>query len=138
MDKAEMVHGIIDLPQRDVVLMLEAGYLYMELGKHKEAEDVFQGVAALLPKSEVPHMALGNMFFSMGRFGQALKCHTHATELNKNSGAAYAGIAESLFFLKRHDEAVAALDKAEKVEPEGPASAFARSLREAHGLGIFK
>jgi len=47
-----MVHGIIDAPQKDVVLLLEAGYLYMELGKNKEAEEVFTGVAALLPKSK--------------------------------------------------------------------------------------
>jgi predicted Zn-dependent protease len=63
--------GIVPVLQRDVSLMLEAGYLLMELKRHKEAEEVFAGVACLLPKSEVPHMAMGNLLFAQGRFGAA-------------------------------------------------------------------
>ena len=32
-----MVKGIVDVPRTDVMLMLESGYLFMELGKNKEA-----------------------------------------------------------------------------------------------------
>jgi tetratricopeptide (TPR) repeat protein len=132
-----IVKGIVEVPQKEVILLLEAGYLYMELGKNKEAEDVFQGVSALIPHSEVPQMALGHLFFSMGRFNPALKAHQKAVELNPESAVAHASVAETLFFLRKHGEAVAALDKAIELDPDGSAGQFARSLKEAHDLGVF-
>jgi tetratricopeptide (TPR) repeat protein len=132
-----IIQGIIPVPQRDVTLLLEAGYLYMELGKNKEAEEVFAGVSALIPHSEVPHLALGNLYFSMGRFTPALKAHQKAAELTPGSAAAHASIAEALFFLKKPKDAVHAVDKAIALEPDGPAGQFAKYLKEAHQLGIF-
>ena len=55
-DGAEALQGLVPISQRDVTLMLEAGYLLMELQRHKEAEEVFSGVMSLLPRSEVPRM----------------------------------------------------------------------------------
>ena len=132
-----MLQGIVSVRQRDVTLMLEAGYLCMELKKHKEAEDIFTGVSVLLPHSEVPHMAMGNMLFAQGRFGAALKCHVRATELNPQSATALASCAESLFFLKRNSEALEHLERAQQMEPQGPAHEFALALKEAYDLGIF-
>lgn len=129
--------GIVAVQQRDVTLLLEAGYLMMELKRHKEAEEVFSGVAALLPQSEVPHMAMGNLFFAQGRFSAALKCHQRASELNPQSATAVASVAESLFFLKRNDEALQQVSHACALEADGPAHEFANALKEAYDLGIF-
>lgn len=131
------VDGIVPVPQRDVALLLESGYLYMELGKNREAEEVFQGVSSLIPHSEVPCMALGHLYFSMGRFGPALKEHQRATQLAPESAAAHASVGETLFFLRKHDEALASIDRAIAIDPEGPAAQFAGYLKEAHELGIF-
>ena len=128
---------LIKLYHKDVVLLLEAGYLYMEMGKHKEAEDVFTGVAALCPLNEVPHMALGHLYFSMGRFSLALKSHQNAIGKNADSAAAHAAAGETMFFLHKSDEALACLDRAIELEPEGPASEFAKALKEAYDLGVF-
>lgn len=132
-----MVHGIISVPQKDVALLLEAGYLYMELGKNKEAEEVFQGVSALVPHSDVPHMALGHLYFSMGRFQHALKSHQKAAELNPESAAAHASIGEAFFFLRKPKDALAAVGKAMQLDPDGSAGQFAKYLKEAHELGVF-
>lgn len=129
--------GIVPVSQRDVTLMLEAGYLLMELKRSKEAEEIFTGVATLLPKSEVPHMAMGNLFFAQGRFSQALKSHQRACELNPESATAVASVAESLFFLKRNAEALEQVNKACSLEADGPAHEFANALKEAYDLGIF-
>ena len=51
MSTPEIIQGIIEVPQREVVLLLEVGYLYMELNKHDEAKEVFEGVAALVPQT---------------------------------------------------------------------------------------
>ena len=133
----EVIQGIIPVAQKDVVLLLEAGYLYMEFGKPQEAEDIFNGTSMLVPHSEVPHMALGNLYFSMGRFNPALKAHKKAVELNDGSAAAHASVGEILFFLRRPEEAIKQLDKAIQLDPDGSAGQFALALKDAHELGIF-
>ncbi|MED5464882.1 MAG: tetratricopeptide repeat protein [Myxococcota bacterium] len=133
----EVIQGIVAVPQEDVRLLLEAGYLYMEFGKPDEAEEVFDGVGMMLPHSEVPQMALGNLYFSQGRFNPALKAHQKAVSLNDTSAAAHASVGEILLFLRRPDEAMKELDKAINLDPEGSAGQFAEALREAHSQGIF-
>lgn len=129
--------SLVPAAQRDVTLMLEAGYLFIELNKHKEAEEIFSGVAALVPSSEVPHLALGNLHFSQGRFAPALKAHQHAVDLNGASAIAHALVAESLFFLKRSPEALAALDAALALPNDGSAHEFAKALKDAYDLSLF-
>ena len=82
-------------------------------------------------------MALGHLYFSMGRFNPALRAHQKADRLNPKSAAARAAVGETLFFLRRPSEALTELDKAINLEPDSPASEFARALKEAHELGIF-
>jgi tetratricopeptide (TPR) repeat protein len=132
-----LTDSLVPVTQREVSLMLEAGYLFIELHKHKEAEDIFLGVAALAPKSEVPHTALGNLHFSQGRFAQALKAHEHAVALNQESAIARALVAESLFFLKRTQDGIRMLDEALSLPDDGSAHEFAKALREAYDLKLF-
>lgn len=133
-----IVKGIVDVPQSEVALLLEAGYLYMELGKWKEAQEVFLGVAALVPHSEVPHMAMGNLYFAQGKFQQAHKAHKDGLKANPESALAQAHVGEALLFLKKYDEGLAELKKAISMDSEGLAGDFARSLLEAHEVGCFE
>lgn len=135
MAESEILHGLVDVPREEVALLLEAGYLYMEMGRPKEAEEIFAGVAALLPESDVPRVALGNLQFSQGRFQRALKHHQEALKLRPESAIAQAHVGEALLFLKRTEEGIAALNKAIEMEPDGPAAAFARALLDAHKEG---
>jgi tetratricopeptide (TPR) repeat protein len=131
----DVIHGLIDVPKSEVQILLEAGYLYMEMGLFKESEDVFTGVSSLLPDSDVPRVALGNLFFAQGKFQRALKFHQEALKSRPDSAMAQAHIGESLLFLKKLDEAKKALKKAIDMEPGGPAAAFAKALLEAHDAG---
>lgn len=135
MSETVTVKGIVEVPQQEVALLLEAGYLLMELGKWKEAQDVFAGVSALVPHSDIPHIALGNLFFAQGKFQQALKSHKDALAAQPQSALARAHMGESLMFLKRYDEGKAELEKVLEQDPEGMAAAFARSLLEALDTG---
>lgn len=133
----EILHGLIDVPQGEVALLLETGYLYMEMGRPKEAEDVFVGVNALLPESDVPLVALGSLHFSQGRYQRALKFHQDALKLRPKSALAQAHIGEALLFLKKTDEGLAALHKAIEMsddEDSHPAT-FAKALLQAHAAG---
>jgi tetratricopeptide (TPR) repeat protein len=135
--KSQVAHSLVPVSQRDITLLLESGYLFIELGKHKEAEEIFVGVAALIPQSEVPHLALGNLHFAQGHFSPALKSHQQALVLNKESAIAHASAAESLFFLKRNKEALVHLDEAMKLADDGTAHEFAKALKEAYDLELF-
>ena len=128
---APTVDGLVTVRQDEVALLLEAGYLYLEMHKPQEAEEVFAGVAALVPLSEVPLICLGNLFFSQGRYERALKFHRDALKRNPNSALAHAHMGEALLFLKRRPEARAALERAVALEPDGEAAGFARSLLDA-------
>ena len=138
MDQEELIiNGLVAVPQKEVRLLLEVGYLYMEMQKNDPAKEVFEGVAALVPHSDVPHMALGHLYFAMGRFNPALKAHQQAVKLQPQSAAAHAHVGEILLFLRRPQEAMKALDKAMQLDPDGPAGEFAKYLKEAHSLGVF-
>ena len=137
MTSTVVVDGLIKVPQPEVALLLEAGYLLMELNKWKEAQDAFSGVAALVPHSDIPHIALGNLFFAQGKFQQALKSHKEALNLQPDSVLARAHVGESLLFLHKYDEAIGELKAAIKADPKGAAGAFAKSLLDAHEAGCF-
>ena len=134
---AQMIEGFVDVPKQEVILLLEAGYLLMQMGKNREAFDVFTGVAALVPHSDVPCVALGNLFFGQGKFEQALKEHERALKRDPTSALAQAHIGEVLFFQKKIDEGVAALQKAIDMDPKGLPAKFARELLKAKDVHIF-
>jgi len=137
MGAPEVVKGIVDVPQNEIALLLEAGYLLMELGKWKEAQDVFGGVNALVPHSDIPLIALGNLHFAQGKFQAALKSHKEALGVAPKSSLARAHVGESLMFLRRFDEGKDELEKAIGQDPNGIAAEFARSLLDAHEAGCF-
>jgi tetratricopeptide (TPR) repeat protein len=127
----EMLDGIVAVPKEEAGLLLEAGYLLMELGKPKEAAEVFAGVAALLPSSDVARVAQGNLEFSQGRFPKALKFHQEALKVRPDSGLAQAHIGEVLLFQGKKADGVAALKKSLELEAEGAHVSFAEALLEA-------
>jgi len=135
MEPVEVLKGLVDVPQPEAALMLEAGYLFIEMGKLRDAEEVFVGICALLPESDVPLVALGNLEFAQGRFQRALTHHQAALKLRPHSALAQAHVGEALLWLKKTDEALKALHKAIDMEPGGMPATFAKSLLDAHAAG---
>ncbi|MCK6509089.1 tetratricopeptide repeat protein [Myxococcota bacterium] len=129
--------GIVEVPRREAKLLLESAYFYIEMGKYKEAQEVFEGCIALLPRSDVPRIGLGNLFVAQGRFDLAEAQYREAIKANENSASAYAFLAESLLFQKKLSQATPALEKAIALEPAGPAGQLARSLQQGQQDGVF-
>lgn len=134
-DTPEIINSLIDLPQTDLGVMMEAGYFMMEMGKHKDAEAVFAGVSALVPHNEIPVVAMGNVAFAQGRYAQALKHHKDAVKLNPQSALAKAHMGEALMFLNKADDAVKALNEALALGGDDGATGFAQALLDAHADG---
>ncbi|MBI2339086.1 MAG: tetratricopeptide repeat protein [Deltaproteobacteria bacterium] len=126
---------MIDVPRDDMVLLLEAGYLYLAMGKYAEARQVFEGVSVLAPKHEVPRVGLGNVLFAQKKFLPAIRVLKDALELRPDSAFAHAHLGEALLFYGKKDEALKELKNAAEIEPKGKAGDFARSLTELVNMG---
>lgn len=135
--KNEVIHGLLDMPRWEAVALLEAGYFLLQLGKKREARDLFVGVSALFPKSEVPCVALGNLYLSEGKPDLAVKEHLRALQRAPNSATAQAHLGEALLFAKRKEEGVIALEKAIQMDPKGLAAKLAHELLRANDLHVF-
>ncbi len=132
---AQEIAGLVSAPRDEGVMLLEAGWLLMDLGRFDEARDVFSGAAALLPKSEVPHLAMGTLEFAQGRHDKALQAYRKAQAINPKSGLPRAHAGEALLFLGKVKEAEKELNAAIEIEPKGDGAKLAKALLEARESG---
>ena len=119
---------MIDVPRDDLVLMMEAGYIYLAGGKLNEAKQVFEGVSVLKPKHEIPMVAIANVLFAQKKFPQAIKLLKEALKINPKSVFALSHLGESLLFSNKKEEALKILNQAVALDGQSSAGQFARSL----------
>lgn len=119
---------MIQVPSEDLRVLMEAGYLYLGMQRFQEAKEVFEGVTVIAPKSEVPMVALGNVYCVQGKFDQAIKTYEKALEIESKSAFAKAYLGEALFFKGERDKANKTLEEASQLDPKGKSGEFARSL----------
>jgi len=127
---------MIPADSEDLRLMLEAGYLYLAMKRFKEAKEVFEGVSALVPQSDVPLVGLGNVYFVECKFSEAIKIYQKALKLVPNSAFAMAYLGEAYFFNGQKEQALKVLNESSKIDPEGKSGDFARSLLELIQTGF--
>ena len=112
----------------EIALMMEAGFVYRDGEKFEEARDIFRGMRALAPKSEVPEVALGTVSFQARDFEGAIAHYQEALKLNPLSAYAYAHLGEAELFRKDKKAARSYLKKALELDPKGEFGKMARSL----------
>lgn len=122
--------SMIDVPRDDLVLMLEAGYVYLAMRQFSQAREVFEGVIALAPTHDLPRVALANALFAQKKFAVAIRVLKEAVELNPRSSFAYAHLGEALLFAGKKSDALTTLKKSIEVDAAGQSAEFARSLIE--------
>jgi tetratricopeptide (TPR) repeat protein len=127
---------MIAVPSEDLRILMEAGYLYLGMLRYKEAQEVFEGVVALAPKSDVPLVALGNVFCVQAQFDKAIKTYQQALSVDPQSAFAQAYLGEALLFKGEKDQALDTLKKASTMDPKGKSGDFARSLIELINKGF--
>jgi tetratricopeptide (TPR) repeat protein len=132
---AQDIQGLVPVSRDEVVILLEAGYVLMDMGRFDHAREVFGGAAALLPKSEVPHLALGTLEFAQGHHDKALQQYRKAQQIAPKSGLPRAHAGEALLFLNKPAEAVKELKAAIQIDPDGDGARLALALLEAKEAG---
>lgn len=135
----EQINGsLVPLSREHARLMLEAGYLWLDMGRYDKAKEVFAGAALLMPKSEVPQLALGTLEFSQQNHEKALQAFRAAQRIAPHSSLPRAHAAEALLFLGKQNEAAKELKAALELEPDSDGARFAQTLIDAKELGIFE
>lgn len=112
----------------EIRFLMESGVVLRDAHRFAQAEEVFRGVRALAPASEIPETALGTLQFEQGKFPEAIKHYRRALEINERSAFAQAHLGESLLFNKDKDGARTHLRRAVELDPRGEAGRMARSL----------
>ena len=120
----------VDPSKEEIGVLMEAGIVYRDLRDFEAARDVFNGVQALLPKSDAVHVALGTVSFQEGDFESADRHYRLALQLNPRSAYACAHLAELEIFRANPEKAKAHVREAIRLDPRGPSGKFARSLLE--------
>lgn len=115
-------------------VMLESGLVLREAGRLDEAEKIFEGVRELVPKSEVPLVALSSLAVRRGDFDEALRLCAEALKTDPTSVFARVHHAEVLLYQQRREEAVAELQQIIETAPESPHTQTARALLDATQL----
>ncbi|MHB8879166.1 MAG: tetratricopeptide repeat protein [Myxococcaceae bacterium] len=132
---SDIAGSLVPMQKQQAMIMLEAGYLWMDMGKFDKAKEVLSGAAALMPRSEVPQIALGTLEFSQGHHDKALQAYRIAQKLAPKSGLPRAHAGEALLFMGKVNEAMKELKAACDVEPEGDGARLAKALIEAKEVG---
>lgn len=122
----------------ELAFLMEAGFIYRDAKQFQEARDVFSGVRALTPQSEIPEVALGTVSFQEADFDKAAKHYQKAIELNPKSAYAYAHLGEANLFKKDKEGARQNLKKAMELDPRGEFGKMARSLLDLTEAVEFK
>jgi tetratricopeptide (TPR) repeat protein len=118
----------IRVSSAELSLLIEAGLIYRYCRKFREARDVFEGVRALRPESEVPEIELGTVSFEAGDFADAIRHYQSAIEINARSAYAYAHLGEAQLFRNDAANARLSLQRALELDPKGEFGHLARSL----------
>jgi tetratricopeptide (TPR) repeat protein len=134
-ETSEISGSLVPLARREAMILLEAGYLWLDMGQFEKAREVFAGAAVLMPKSEVPQLAIGSLEFAQGRHDKALQAYRAAQRLAPNSGLPRAHAGEALLFMGKVPEAMKELKAAMDLEPEGDGARLAKALLEAKEAG---
>jgi tetratricopeptide (TPR) repeat protein len=134
-ESSEIAGSLVPVARQQAMILLEAGYIWMDMGKFDKAKDVFSGAAVLMPKSEVPQLALGALEFSQGRHDKALQAYRAAQRLAPSSSLPRAHAGEALLVMGKVPEATKELKAALDLEPESDGARLAQALMQAKDAG---
>jgi len=132
---SEVAGSLVPVARQQAMILLEAGYIWLDMGKVDKAKDVFAGAAVLMPKSEVPQLALGALEFAQGRHDKALQAYRAAQRLAPNSSLPRAHAGEALLFMGKVPEATKELKAAMDLEPDSDGARLAQALMQAKDAG---
>ena len=120
----------VQTSHEEIAFLMEAGLICRDSRRFSLAVEIFTGVRSLVPKSEVPEVALGTVRFAEGDLDKAVRHYQTALKLNPNSAYAHVHLGEALVFGNKGSEARAHLKRALEFDPRGKIGDMARGLTQ--------
>jgi tetratricopeptide (TPR) repeat protein len=118
----------MDTPATEIALLMEVGHICRYARRYREAREIFQGVAALLPAREAAYLALAAVACDERKFEEAETLCRRILTLNPRSAAAYAQLAEIDVMRGNSDAALKTLKMARDCSADPPMRALIKSL----------
>jgi Flp pilus assembly protein TadD len=119
----------MQIPAKDIALMMEAGHIYRYARRFREAREIFQGVAALPGTREIGDLALAAVACDERKFDEAETLCVRTIQLNPRSAATCAQLAEVQIMRGDTTSASQTLKKARDLRPGEPLLAWIKSLQ---------
>ncbi len=129
-------NSLVPVTRLQAMLMLESGYLWMDLNNFDRAREIFMGAISLMPRSEIPQIALGTMEFNLGAHEKALAAFRRAQKINPRSSLVRSHCGEVLLFMGKVNEALKELKAAVEIDADSDGAKFAQALIDAHNVGV--
>ncbi len=108
-----------------------AGDEHYKAGRLKEAEESYRGMLQIDPGYVPALLRLGLVCNTARRFEEAAGHLRRAVEREPANSYAHEGLAEALYGLDKHDEAILAADRALQLAPDSPAAHYFAGLARA-------
>jgi tetratricopeptide (TPR) repeat protein len=87
------------------------GYAYSFLGKYDDAEKAFKKYTELIPDDPNPPDSYGELLLKMGKFNESIAAYRRALAIDPRFMSSHLGIASSLLYIGKPDDALAELDQ---------------------------
>ncbi len=127
----------VQLDTEELRLLLEAGFVLIDRRELAKAKEVFEGVVAIGGAgTDVALLGLANLSMIDGNQKDAEKQLKTALQANPNNAHVRATLGELYHTMGKKEQALAELKKAEDLDPNGSAGAYARAVREAVETGV--
>ncbi len=111
---------------RFVVWFLK-GKVHLELREYREAKQCFAMATVIDPKSSISWVARGISCYWLNQFPEALQNYSRAIDCDTHSFAAFYNSALALEKLRKYDQALDVLDRAERIDENSARVRMARS-----------
>lgn len=120
----------MEVPASEIRLLMEAGHICRYARRFREAREIFQGVAALLPVREPADLALAAVACDERKLDEAEKLCLNVLRLNARSVAAYSQLTEIQIMRGDYPSAIMTLRTAYALRPNGSALSLLRSIEQ--------
>ena len=107
------------------------GEEHLKAGRLKLAEEAFRGMLQIDPEYAPALIRLGLVYNSASRYEEAAQTLRRVVDRQPPNPAAHEFLAESLYGLKKYDEAAAAAERALKISPDFPDARYVAGLARA-------
>ncbi len=108
-----------------------AGEAHLKAGRLKEAEESFRAILQIDPDYAPALLRLGLVCNAARRFEEGARHLRHAAERRPTDPDAHEALAESLYNLRRYDEAASSADRALKLAPDARGAHYLAGLARA-------